>query len=63
MPSEGALLLSKFGWGSHFPEVNSELIARYQRCMSSKQVEQEAESMVANAQLERERERKAWAGE
>ncbi|KAN0060390.1 ribosome biogenesis protein tsr3 [Thecaphora frezii] len=59
-PAQGRLLLSKFGWGEHFPHINARWIQAYQKCMSSKEVDDVARKMVEEERLEKEADKKAW---
>ncbi|PWZ02468.1 DUF367-domain-containing protein [Testicularia cyperi] len=54
MPAEGRLLLSKFGWGEHFPKINSRWIRAYRDCNSSAEVDELARKMVEEDRLEKE---------
>ncbi|EPQ29021.1 uncharacterized protein PFL1_03311 [Pseudozyma flocculosa PF-1] len=60
MPAQGRLLLSKFGWGEHFPHINSRWIQAYQGCSSAEQVDDLARRMVEEERLEKEADKKAF---
>lgn len=55
MPELGETLLSKFGWGHAFPTVNAELIERYQKCTSEKEIKKVAADLAQEHEDERNR--------
>ncbi|PWN47641.1 DUF367-domain-containing protein [Violaceomyces palustris] len=59
-PKEGSLLLSKFGWGLHFPVLNDIWFQAYSKCRDSKEVIEVAERMIEQGKRERQEERQAW---
>lgn len=60
MPAQGRLLLSKFGWGLHFPQINSRWIRAYRDCHSSPEVDDLARKMVAQDQEEKDAAKKQF---
>lgn len=46
MPEVGETLLSKFSWGHAFPELNAEILERYQSCKSEEDIKRVAEEMA-----------------
>lgn len=60
MPAQGRLLLSKFGWGLHFPQINSRWIRAYRDCSNSTEVDNLARRMVTQDQEEKHAEKKRF---
>lgn len=54
MPAQGRLLLSKFGWGEHFPKINARWIRAYRDCKDAREVDQLSCKMVEQDRLEKE---------
>ena len=54
MPARGRLLLSKFGWGEHFPKINARWIRAYRRCKDAREVDELSRKMVEEDRLEKE---------
>lgn len=60
MPAQGRMLLSKFGWGPHFPQINSRWIRAYRGCHTSPEVDELARRMVALEREEKDAEKKRF---
>lgn len=54
MPAQGRLLLSKFGWGEHFPKINARWIRAYRDCKDAREVDELSRKMVEEDRLEKE---------
>ncbi|GAC99810.1 hypothetical protein PHSY_007413 [Pseudozyma hubeiensis SY62] len=54
MPAQGRLLLSKFGWGEHFPKINARWIRAYRDCNDAREVDELSRKMVEEDRLEKE---------
>ncbi|TKY89501.1 hypothetical protein EX895_002032 [Sporisorium graminicola] len=54
MPAQGRLLLSKFGWGEHFPKINARWIRAYRGCKDAREVVELSRKMVEQDRLEKE---------
>ncbi|SJX64501.1 related to TSR3-protein required for processing of the 20S pre-rRNA [Sporisorium reilianum f. sp. reilianum] len=54
MPAQGRLLLSKFGWGEHFPKINARWIRAYRDCKDAREVDELSRKMVEQDRLEKE---------
>ncbi|KAJ9474815.1 18S rRNA aminocarboxypropyltransferase [Pseudozyma hubeiensis] len=54
MPAPGRLLLSKFGWGEHFPKINARWIRAYRDCNDAREVDELSRKMVEEDRLEKE---------
>lgn len=56
MPQLAESILSKFGWGHAFPQVNADIIERYQKCRNEAEIKAVAEDMAReNDEARRER--------
>ncbi|SOV05587.1 related to TSR3 - protein required for processing of the 20S pre-rRNA [Ustilago sp. UG-2017a] len=60
MPAEGRLLLSKFGWGEHFPKINARWIRAYRGCKDAPEVDELSRKMVEEDKLEKEEMKKRF---
>lgn len=60
MPAEGRLLLSKFGWGEHFPKINARWIRAYRGCKDAREVDDLSRKMVEEDRLEKEEMKKRF---
>ena len=60
MPAEGRLLLSKFGWGEHFPKINARWIRAYRGCKDAREVDELSKKMVEEDRLEKEEDKKRF---
>ncbi|SNX86147.1 related to TSR3 - protein required for processing of the 20S pre-rRNA [Melanopsichium pennsylvanicum] len=60
MPAQGRLLLSKFGWGEHFPKINARWIKAYRECKDAREVDELARKMVEEDKLEKEEQKKRF---
>lgn len=60
MPAEGRLLLSKFGWGEHFPKINARWIRAYCGCKDAREVDELSRKMVEQDKLEKEEQKKRF---
>ncbi|KIS67789.1 ribosome biogenesis protein TSR3 [Mycosarcoma maydis] len=54
MPAQGRLLLSKFGWGEHFPKINARWIRAYRECKDAREVNELSRKMIEEDRLEKE---------
>lgn len=54
MPAQGRLLLSKFGWGEHFPKINARWIRAYRGCADAREVNELSRKMVEEDRVEKE---------
>lgn len=54
MPAQGRLLLSKFGWGEHFPKINARWIRAYRGCADAREVNELSRKMVEEDRAEKE---------
>lgn len=60
MPAQGRLLLSKFGWGEHFPKINARWIRAYRGCKDAREVDELSRKMVEEDRLEKEEQKKRF---
>lgn len=60
MPAQGRLLLSKFGWGEHFPKINARWIRAYRGCKDAREVDELSRKMVQEDRLEKEEQKKRF---
>lgn len=60
MPAQGRLLLSKFGWGEHFPKINARWIRAYRGCKDAREVDELSRKMVEEDRREKEEQKKRF---